>query len=330
MTHDVTRNVSTTPTGGSLAQALSAQAKSSAARRKTGRSYDFRRPTKLSREHVRVLQIAQEAFARQGTTVLTLVLRTGARMDLVDIEQVGYDDYVATLPNPTFLATFTLDPLPGKGLLAFPLDMAMACVEHMLGGAGTAEQPSRAMTGMESRVLGHLLDRLLTEFGVAFSTITSLQPELDAFEYNPALAQTAAGSETVMITRYTFKVGLREAEATLCLPFPSFAAALKSASSPQLSASDRAKRAKATEALIARLNQVPVDVGVRFHPLTMSSRDLASLSVGDVIELGHAKDSPLQVTTNDEIFAYAMSGNHRRRLAAQIVSTPTLTDKETR
>ena len=40
-------------------------------RRGEPRTYDFRRPTKLSREHVRVLQIAQEAFARQATTILT-------------------------------------------------------------------------------------------------------------------------------------------------------------------------------------------------------------------------------------------------------------------
>ena len=33
--------------------------------------YDFRHPTKLSREHVRLLQMAYETFARRLTTVLT-------------------------------------------------------------------------------------------------------------------------------------------------------------------------------------------------------------------------------------------------------------------
>src|SRR3954469_25379656 len=76
-------------------------------RRGEPRTYDFRRPTKLSREHVRVLQIAQEAFARQATTILTTLLRAGARLDLVGIEQFAYDDYVATLPNPVFISTFS-------------------------------------------------------------------------------------------------------------------------------------------------------------------------------------------------------------------------------
>ena len=36
----------------------------------------------------------------------------------------------------------------------------------------------------------------------------------------------------------------------------------------------------------------------------------------------HAQDSPLEVTTNDAVFAYAIASNHRRRLAAAIVPTP--------
>ena len=38
--------------------------------------------------------------------------------------------------------------------------------------------------------------------------------------------------------------------------------------------------------------------------------------------LRHPRDSPLEVTTNDVTFAYAIASNHRRRLAAAIVPTP--------
>jgi flagellar motor switch protein FliM len=288
-------------------------------RRREPRTYDFRRPTKLSREHVRILQIAQENFARQATTTLTSMLRTGARMELVGIEQYSYDDYIATLPGSYFLATFTLEPLPGKGVLAYPLDTAMAIVDHMLGGAGAGEQPNRPMTGMESTITGHLLDRLLDELAAAFAHITPLQPAMDSVEYNPQLAQAAAGSETVMVGTYSMRVGSREPDATLVLPFSSFAPALDNAASPQLSESARHKRRQALEALTERLQDVPVDVSVRFNPLEVPSGDLLSLAVGDVLLLRHAQDSPLQVTTNDVTFAHALPSNHRRRLAAEIV-----------
>ena len=298
-------------------------------RRGEPRTYDFRRPTKLSREHVRVLQIAQEAFARQATTILTTFLRAGARLELVGIEQFSYDDYVVTLPNPVFISTFSLEPMAGKGMLAYPLDIAMAIVDHMLGGSGRADQPSRPMTAMETTITNHLLDRLLDEFAASFATITEIQPALLGHEYNPQLAQAAAGSDTVMVASYTMSVGSREGEATLVLPFSSFAQALNNAASPQLSETALAKRKRAAEALTARLNLVPVDVSVRFAPLAVSSADLLSLAVGDVLLLRHPPDAPLEVTTNDVTFAYAIASNHRRRLAAAIVPTPYAAAKDT-
>jgi flagellar motor switch protein FliM len=298
-------------------------------RRGEPRTYDFRRPTKLSREHVRVMQIAQEAFARQATTILTTFLRAGARLELVGIEQFSYDDYVVTLPDPVFISTFSLEPLAGKGMLAYPLDIAMAIVDHMLGGSGSAEQPNRPMTAMETTITNHLLDRLLDEFAASFGTITAIQPALLGHEYNPQLAQAAAGSDTVMVASFTMAVGNREGEATLVLPFSSFAQALNNAASPQLSESALLKRKRAAEALTARLNLVPVDVSVRFAPLSVSSADLLSLAVGDVLLLRHPPDAPLEVTTNDVTFAYAIASNHRRRLAAAIVPTPYAAAKDT-
>jgi flagellar motor switch protein FliM len=298
-------------------------------RRGEPRTYDFRRPTKLSREHVRVLQIAQESFARQATTILTTLLRTGARLELLGIEQSSYDDHIALLPNPAFITTFSIEPLAGKGMLAYSLDMAMAMVDHMLGGSGRAQQPNRPMTAMESTITSHLLERLLDEMAASFAPITEIQPYMLGFEYNPQLAQAASGSDTVMVARFSLVVGSREGEATLVLPFSPFAQSLNNAASPQLSDSALAKRKRAAEALTLRLNLVPVDVSVRFAPLTVSSADLLSLAVGDVLLLRHAPDSPLEVTTNDVTFAYAIASNHRRRLAAAIVPTPQAAVKDT-
>ena len=314
------------PAQGPLSAASSGPARG---RRGEPRTYDFRRPTKLSREHVRVLQIAQEAFARQATTVLTSMLRAGARLELLGIEQHSYDDYVATLANPCFIATFTIEPLAGKGLLAYPLDIAMAAVDHMLGGSGASEQPDRPMTVMETSITNHMLNRLLAEFTASFTHIVQLQPELSEVEYNPQLAQAAAGSDTVMVATYAIGIGSRTGEATLVLPFSSFATALNNAASPHLSESAQAKRRRAFEALTERLTQVPVEVGVRFSPLEVSSEDLLSLAVGDVLLLRHPQDAPLEVTTNDVVFAYAIASNHRRRLAAAIVPTPPAAQKDT-
>jgi flagellar motor switch protein FliM len=80
-------------------------------------AYDFRRPIKLSREHVRTLQIAFETYARSCGTLLTTRLRVVSSVTLASIEQLNYDEYVASLENPTLIAVVSIDPLSGTVLL---------------------------------------------------------------------------------------------------------------------------------------------------------------------------------------------------------------------
>jgi hypothetical protein len=51
-------------------------------RRKAVRTFDFRRPNKLNRDHVRTLEIVQETFARQFTTDLSSSLRAVSTVSL--------------------------------------------------------------------------------------------------------------------------------------------------------------------------------------------------------------------------------------------------------
>src|SRR5690242_9711781 len=80
-------------------------------------AYDFRRPTKLSREHIRTLQIAYETFARHYATLLTTSLRAVSQVSLLSIEQLTYDEYMSALNNPTIMALVNLEPLPGTAIL---------------------------------------------------------------------------------------------------------------------------------------------------------------------------------------------------------------------
>src|SRR5687767_13778611 len=65
------------------------------ARRRSGpQSYDFRRPNKVSREHLRALQIVNETFARQFSNVLASTLRAVSQVTLTSVDQLTYDEYL--------------------------------------------------------------------------------------------------------------------------------------------------------------------------------------------------------------------------------------------
>ena len=58
-----------------------------------------------------------ETYARSCGTLLTTRLRVVSSVALASIEQLNYDEYVASLDNPTVLAVVVLDPLPGSALM---------------------------------------------------------------------------------------------------------------------------------------------------------------------------------------------------------------------
>jgi flagellar motor switch protein FliM len=283
--------------------------------------YDFRRPTKLSREYVRRLQIVYETFARRYATLLTSTLRVLSHVTLVSIEQLTYDEYVASLTNPTMLAQLTLEPLPGTAVLEFSLNAAMASIDHMLGGPGGA-QPQRPLTDIETPLLRRLLDRVLAELRFAFEPLVGVEPELGSIEYNPQFVQACAASDAVVVASFEMRVGDEDCVATFCMPLGTIYAKLNEDTDITYTEAQRLAREIAYRNVAAGLENTPIEVSVRFSPRTMYPGDLAGLQPGDVIRLGHPVTAPLAVMAAGITFAHAVPGNQGSRLACLVVPPP--------
>jgi flagellar motor switch protein FliM len=285
--------------------------------------YDFRRPTKLSRDHVRSLQIVFETFARQWSTLLTSSLRAVAQVSVVSIEQLTYDEYVSTLSSPTVVNVMAVEPLAGAGILEFSLGSAMITVDHMLGGPGSSAQPERPLSDIESGLLRTLVDRILGELRYAFDGLARIEPKVSSVEYNPQFAQAASAADVVVVARFDLRLGPHESSATLCLPFAELFPLLEAALGHGVTSErEQAARAAARRALETGLEAVPVEVAVRFRPAWVTPATLGVLQPGDVLPLKHHVAAPLAVSAADVTFAHAVAGAQGRRLACLVVDNP--------
>lgn len=284
--------------------------------------YDFRRPVKLTREHVRTLQIAFETYARGCGTLLTTRLRVVSSMALASIDQLNYDEYVNSLNNPTVVSTVSLDPLPGTVLMEMSSMLTMASIDHMLGGPGGV-QPERPLTEVEMPLLRGLLERMLGEFAYGFDTLVKLQPKLGGLEYNAQFLRAHQPGDAVIVALFDMKVGEAEANATICLPFNTILPVLERLDKVELTAAERNAKENARRGLSAGLSAAPIDVAVRFQPIRMRTDDIVGLSPGDVVPLSHPTSAPLEITVNNTTFGYAVPGNQGARLACLVVPPPT-------
>lgn len=289
------------------------------------RVYDFRRPSKLNRGHVRTLHIAYETFARQFTTILTSTVRTFSLVDLGGVEQLSYVDYVESLPSPSFIVLCSIEPLPGTAVLQLPQHTAMLCVDRLLGGPGADEQPERLFTAIETQLLRSLAQRVVHEMRYAFDGIASLAPEVIGVESNPQFMQAAAPSDIFVVASFQVAVGEQEDTATLAMPFAGLYPVLEAAAGPKRGDRQGAALRSAT-ALQALLRDIPVDVAVEFNPISLTSEQIIGLAVGDVLTLRHATNHPLQVTSGGVTFAYAVPGSTGKRVACRVVEPPQSTE----
>jgi flagellar motor switch protein FliM len=284
-------------------------------------AYDFRRPTKLAREHVRTLQLCYETFARRYGQLVTSTLRVVGTVSLISIEQLTYEEYIASLNSPTILALVTLEPLPGTAILELSLATAMTSIDHLLGGPG-GPQPERQLSEIETPLLRGLLDRVLEELAIALEPVSAVRPQLGAIEYNPQFLNACNLSDAVVVASFELRIGAEECVATLCLPLATIFPKLNEDHAVVLTDSQRAVRDRAHHNLVAGLETAPIDVAVRFNPLTLRPEEILALRPGDVVRLDHPVAEPLAVIAGETTFGYAVPGNQGSRLACLVVPAP--------
>jgi len=283
------------------------------------RTYDFRRPTKLSRDHIRILEMEFDTFARQWATLLTTTLRSISTVHLKSIQQMSYDEYVSSLASHTNMFILAVDPIPGAAILELSNESAMTIVDHLLGGPGLAPQPTRPFTEIESVLVRGVIERVLHELRYAIEGLVAIEPVLVSVEHNPQFAQASAPSDLVLNATFEVKIGHSECDATLVLPFGGILPHLDKAVGGNAPGRDRGDRAAAAKAVARRLGDVEVDVSVSFLPTIVRMSDVVSLQVGDVVRLRHPVTEPLSVTSAGVEFAQGVSGSEGQNRVCCVV-----------
>jgi len=283
--------------------------------------YDFRRPNKFTREHVRALQIASETFARQFTTVLSTTLRTLSQVQAKGIHQLTYDEYIREVPNPTHLAILSLAPLAGASIFHLPLPVVMTAVDRLLGGPGSGPSVNRPLTEIEQSLMRDLFGRVLRELAYAFESLTPLEPAVIHQESNPQFAQIGSPSDMVIVFVYDLRIGGQAGEATLCVPFASLQPVLDEVAANSLLAGRvEADAASVRDALAGRMGGAPVTVSVCFQAVVLTMADIVDLRPGDVLPLDQGVDEPLEVSVGGVARFTARPGRRGKRLACVITS----------
>ena len=104
--------------------------------------YDFKRPDKFSKDQIRTLQMMHETFARLTTTSLSAQLRTIVHVHVASVDQLTYEEFLRSIPNPTTIAVINMDPLKGSSILEMDPSITFTIIDRLFGGPVEASKNS--------------------------------------------------------------------------------------------------------------------------------------------------------------------------------------------
>lgn len=283
-------------------------------------AFDFRRPSKFAREHLRSLETAHEVFVRRATGLLTQALRSVVTMEPVSTDQITYEDYTRSIPTPSVITTFTVQPLPGPVVMEMSTQMGLTLIDRLLGGMG-APIPMRRPTELEAGLLHDLMGHLQDALTAALEPLADVQPEIQGIEFNPQFVQAVAPNEMVLML--TYELVLHSTQRTegllsICYPFSTLAPAMHELEAHVWRTHSGDNSEDGPRPFRDLLPEVEVPMVVQLRTSSVPAVDVAQLRPGDVIRLEHRVDEPAVGVVGGHPVLNGRIGRRGRRLAIQI------------
>lgn len=287
------------------------------------RSYDFRRPIKLSKEYINTLHMIFENFAKISSNLLSTQIHTNVNMQVGAVEQISFDEFTHSIPNPSLMVVFHSKPLIGNQIIEINPQFCLQVIELMCGGAESKYDEKlgkrEMFTDIELSILEEIVASLLKSFQSAWSEIIELETDIDTLEVNPQLVQTSSPNEPVILISFSIEIFQNNSFINMCIPYVSFENITDKLSIKSWFDTDKEETDTYKEIIADRLNTSNVSLEVELGHTIITVDDFLQLEIGDIVKLDLKANDPLKMYVEDQFHYYVSPGDFNGKLAVQVM-----------
>ena len=266
------------------------------------KTYDFKRPERVSKEQMRALETLHDSFSRSFGAALSGFLRTIMEVKVANIEQMTYSEFTHSLPNPTCFNLLSAAPLEGNICLEISPLIIYPIIDRLLGGSNAdLFIPQRPLTAIELRLVSKIIDRAISALDEVWSSVLPLKFKQKESESNPALVQIVAPNEVVVVVGFEMKMGGRAGTMSLGIPYAVIEPVVDKLSNQTWAAYKRHRDDdKLRNRLATHLDAARLDVSALLADTTIKLSELMNLQVGDVIMTEKPASAPLTLSIGEK------------------------------
>ncbi len=291
------------------------------------KTFDFRfakRLEKFSTSQLQTLRTLHENFTRLLNNSLSVYLRTRVEATIVSIEHISYGDFIASIGIPSILSIYSMDPLPGSGIVQVDLNLVFSIIDRLLGGPGWFPQKLRDLTDIERTLMQRFMARMLNSYRESWNYLLTLSLKIEALDSNPQfIPRIIPLDQIVAYVSCELKVGDMVGVMNFCLPYLVLQSIGPQLTDFQWSPTVVAGRGMTEEdihRLARNVERAEVDVQVELGKTTVSLRDLVAMQAGDVVLFDKPTAEPLVAKVNDSPKFRVFPGVNRERMTVQVAS----------
>ena len=285
-------------------------------------AYNFWSPERFSKEQIRAVELVHEDLAERLSSSIPTYIRTSLRPRLVHTEQGRFHDFLKDLPEQSLFHLITLAPLPAQMILTISPNVCHVILEQRLGGKMEGEPIIRTLTDIDQSLLRGLVEHMLNDLKSAWSKVASIEPQLDDSTVNQHWVQMLMGNERVLLLTFELSISNITGTMNIYLPFSSLKPIAANLNPAVWVTGRKEKQSSSTsrQMTLDLLYPVKLPVRVTIGKTRLSLGEVASLSIGDVIqtETNVSKDLIMRVA-NEDLFNVQI-GKIGKKIAVQVMS----------
>ena len=285
------------------------------------KNYDFARPAKFSKEHLRTLEIIFEHYGRLLSTNLPVYLRKNVQIEVMNSEAVTYSEFTNALSNPVLLGIVNFAPLKGNIIIEIAENLGYAIVDRMLGGKGLPLEKARDFSEIELLILERIFNVAVNLLEEPWESVCKVEPRLERIETNSQYAQIISPTEMIALVTLNIRIGEVEGLLNVCLPYLTLESVMDKLNTKYWYSSLQEKdEQQYTDKMQALISKAPIPIKAVLGNSTISVNDFLGLQRGDVIRLDTRMDGELSIYVGNMKKFTALPGASGDNYAVRITS----------
>lgn len=263
---------------------------------KSVKNYDFARPSKFSKEHLRTLEIIFEHYGRLLSTNLPAYFRKNVQVEVMNSEAITYSEFSNALSNPVILGVVSIAPLEGNIILELADNLGYSIIDRMLGGGGRPLEKSRDFTEVELIIIERVMNVCTNLLIEPWESVISIEPRLERIETNSQFAQVISPSEMISIVTMNIKIGNVEGLMNVCIPYSSVESVIDKLNTKYWYSTMQVHDDEVYQEMIQEhISKAKIPIRAVLGKSTISVNDFVNIQPGDIIRLNTKIDQELDI-----------------------------------